>query len=90
MIPKPGKTLEEASSYRPISLLPVMSKISEKAVLKRLRPILEENRILADHQVGFRQKLSTIEQVQRNTVIISGTLEKTVVLCGVPRHHRSV
>jgi hypothetical protein len=36
MIPKPGKPLEEASSYRPISLLPTMSKIFEKAMLKRL------------------------------------------------------
>jgi hypothetical protein len=53
MIPKPGKPLEEASSYRPISLLPIMSKIFEKAVLRRLRPILEENRILPDHQFGF-------------------------------------
>jgi hypothetical protein len=56
MIPKPGKLLEEASSYRPISLLPVMRKIFEKAVLKRLRPILEENQIIPDHQFGFRQE----------------------------------
>jgi hypothetical protein len=34
MIPKPGKPLEEVSSYRPISLLPIMSKILEKAMLK--------------------------------------------------------
>jgi hypothetical protein len=53
MILKPGKPLEEASSYRLISLLPIMSKIFEKAVLKRLCPILEENRILSDHQFGF-------------------------------------
>jgi hypothetical protein len=43
MIPKLGKLLEKASSYRPISLLPKMSKIFENAVLKRLRPILGEN-----------------------------------------------
>jgi hypothetical protein len=43
IIPKPCKPLEEFSSYRPISLLPIMSKIFEKAMLKRLRPILEEN-----------------------------------------------
>jgi hypothetical protein len=62
MIPKPGKSLEEASSYRPINLLPIMSKIFEKATLKGWRPILEENRILPDNQFGFRQKHSTIEQ----------------------------
>jgi hypothetical protein len=86
MIPKPGKPPEEASSHRQISLLPKMSKISEKAMLKRLRPILEEIRILLCHQCGFRQKHSTTEQVHRITEIIRGT----VLLCGVPRHHTSV
>jgi hypothetical protein len=90
MIPKPGKPLEEASSCRPISLLPVLSKIFEKAKLKRLHPILEENRILPGHQLGFRQKHSTIEQVHRITEIIRGALKKTLLLCGVPRHHTTV
>jgi hypothetical protein len=45
IIPKPGKPLEKASSCRPISLLPIMSKIFGKTILKRLRPILEENSI---------------------------------------------
>jgi hypothetical protein len=62
MIPKPGKPLEEASSYRPIRLLPIMSKIFEKPMLKRLPPILEETQKLHDHQFGFQQKHSTTEQ----------------------------
>jgi hypothetical protein len=91
MIPKPEKPLEEASSYRPISLLPIMSKIFEKALLKRLRLILEENRILPNHQFRFRQKHSTIEQVHRITDIIRETLEKKAVLfCGVHRYYTSV
>jgi hypothetical protein len=76
MTPKPGKPLEETSSYRPISLLPIMSKIFEKAILKRLLAMLEENRILPDNQFGFRQKHYTIEQVHRIPEIIRGTLEK--------------
>jgi hypothetical protein len=48
MIQKPGKPLEEASSYRPIS------KIFDKTMLQRLRPILEENLLLLGHQFGFR------------------------------------
>jgi hypothetical protein len=82
--------VKETSSYRPIGQLPIMSKIFDKAVLKRLRPILEENRIIPDHQFGFRQKHSTIEQVYRIMEIISGTLEKTVMFGGVPRHPTSV
>jgi hypothetical protein len=77
MIPKPGKPLEEASSYRPISLLPIMSKIFEKAMLKGIRPILEETRILPDQQFGFRHKHSTIEQAHPMTGIIRGTSEKS-------------
>jgi hypothetical protein len=46
-----------------------MSKIFEKAMLKRLRPILEENWILPDHQFGFRQKHSTTEQAHWITEI---------------------
>jgi hypothetical protein len=43
LIPKPGKPLEEASSYAPTSLLPVMGKIFEKDMLNGLHPILEKS-----------------------------------------------
>jgi len=36
MLPKPGKTPTDVASYRPISLLPVISKILEKHLLKRI------------------------------------------------------
>jgi len=36
MIPKPGKDPTDVTSYRPISLLPVISKILEKLLLSRL------------------------------------------------------
>jgi hypothetical protein len=77
MITKPGKPLEKVSSYRPTSIFPIMSKF-----FKRLPPILEKNRILPDHQFGFRQRHSTIEPVHRITEIISGNLEKTMLFCG--------
>jgi hypothetical protein len=42
LIPKPGKPMEDLSSYRPISLLPIMSKVFEKLLLDRLLPIITE------------------------------------------------
>jgi hypothetical protein len=42
MIQKPGKPPNEKTSYRPISLLPIVSKIFEKLLLRRLKPIIEE------------------------------------------------
>jgi hypothetical protein len=67
MILKPGESLKELSWYRPISLPPGMTKIFEKAMLKRSCRILGGNQILPDRQFGFRQIHSTIEQVHRFT-----------------------
>jgi hypothetical protein len=36
MIPKPGEHPTDVASYRPISLLPVISIILEKLILKRI------------------------------------------------------
>jgi hypothetical protein len=40
---------------RPISLLPILSKVYEKRLLSRLLPIIENRRLIPDHQFGFRQ-----------------------------------
>lgn len=42
MIPKPGKSVDDAKSYRPISLLSIPSKILEILFLKRLMSIIEQ------------------------------------------------
>lgn len=76
MIPKIGKPSNEISSYRPISLLPTMSKLFEKILLKRLKPIIERLKLVPNHQFGFRDQHSTIDQVHRITDIIEKTLEE--------------
>lgn len=68
MIAKPGKNPSAASSYRPISLLPISSKIFEKLLLRKfIQPEIVHKQILPDHQFGFREKHSTVEQVNRIT-----------------------
>jgi hypothetical protein len=59
---KPGKPPNELTYYRPISLLPIVSKVFEKLLLKRLLPMLENNGLMPNPQFGFRQRHSTIEQ----------------------------
>jgi len=76
MIPKPGKPPHEAASYRPISLLPLMSKLFEKLLIKRLKPIIERKSLIPNHQFGFRSKHSTIYQVHRKTNTIEKALEE--------------
>lgn len=65
VVPKPNKPESEIASYRPISLLVILSKILERLFLKRLLPILEDNHIIPDHQFGFRQGHGAIQQVHR-------------------------
>ncbi len=72
MIPKPGKPPHEVSSYRPISLLPVLSKL----LLKRIMPIIENKK---NHQFGFRSQHSTIDQVHRIINVIEIALEEKKV-----------
>jgi hypothetical protein len=69
LVPKPGKPPHVPSSYRPISLLPIPSKVFEKIVLNRLLPLVEHGKLLPTHHFGFLPKHSQIEQTQR---LISG------------------
>jgi hypothetical protein len=45
--------------------LPIVSKGFEKLLLKKLLPMVENNRLIPNHQFGFRQRQSTIEQTHR-------------------------
>ena len=49
----------QIGNYRPISLLPVFSKMFEKVLYRRLYCHLTLNKILAKEQYGFRCKSST-------------------------------
>ena len=50
---KKGKKVEP-SNYRPISLLPLISKIIEKVVHDQTNEFLSANKILYEYQSGFR------------------------------------
>jgi hypothetical protein len=79
MIPKPGKPPHESTSYRPISLLPIMLKLFEKLLLKKLKLIIEDKNLIPDHQFGFRTQHSMNDQVHRITNIIERSLEEIKV-----------
>ena len=48
----------DTANYRPISLLPVFSKIFEKAIHRRLTEFLDTNNSLYNYQFGFRKQHS--------------------------------
>ncbi|GFU08802.1 RNA-directed DNA polymerase from mobile element jockey [Trichonephila clavipes] len=62
---KPGKDPTLAESHRPISLLPILSKLAEKIISARLNDYLENKKILIPEQHGFRPRLSTTHQLLR-------------------------
>lgn len=67
MVPirKPGKNPNESSSYRPISLLSTLSKLAERVILKRMNHFEQKEKMIVDHQFGFREKHNTVQQVVR-------------------------
>jgi hypothetical protein len=51
---KPGKPPNELTSYRPLSLLAIVSKVCEKLLLKMVLKMVEKNGFIPNHQFGFR------------------------------------
>ena len=54
---KSSKT--DPSNYRPISLLPLLSKVFERVVLNQIEEFLSLSKVLYDYQSGFRKNHST-------------------------------
>ena len=51
-----GKSRDQETNYRPISLLTTMSKVMEKVVYKRVYDFLTSTGQICDTQYGFRSK----------------------------------
>jgi hypothetical protein len=75
LILRPGKPPNEITTYRPISLLPVVSTVFERLFLKRLLRMIENNRLILNRQFGFRQRHTTIGQTHRIVQRINEALQ---------------
>ena len=64
------------NNYRPISILPVFSKLLEKLVCNRLVQFLETHNLLFKHQYGFRKNHSTIQPILQLLKDISNANDK--------------
>lgn len=63
------------NNYRPISILPTLSKILERLMNTRLVKFLETNRLLSSSQFGFRANKSTSDAVHQLTEFIISKLD---------------
>ena len=63
-------------NYRPISLLPAMSKVFEKVVFIQVYEYFEKNKLLYSSQYGFRALHSTELAALEMSDLISGKMDK--------------
>uniref|UniRef100_A0A0K8VY27 Putative RNA-directed DNA polymerase from transposon X-element n=1 Tax=Bactrocera latifrons TaxID=174628 RepID=A0A0K8VY27_BACLA len=60
-VPKPNKPTSHIENYRPISLLPCMSKVLEKIISTRIMWYARANELISPNQFGFQKGLGVID-----------------------------
>lgn len=63
-------------NYRPISILPSMSKVLERLINHRLVDFLEKHHLIAPSQYGFRKGKSTNDAVHELKTVIVNSLDR--------------
>ena len=71
---------KEISNYRPISLLPLLSKIFEKVVHHQLYNYLQSFNLLSSVQFGFRKNLSTSNAINSMLQYVYEELDKNQIV----------
>lgn len=71
------------SNYRPVSVLPVFSKLFERVVNDRIINYFEKYNLMYEHQYGFRKRHSTDLAITTVVDYILTALNNNKVVCGV-------
>ena len=71
------------TNYRPISLLPVFSKIFEKIIHRQLSTFLELKSLIFESQFGFQKKKSTLHSLIDIVENIRQCIENSKYGCGI-------
>ncbi len=73
----------DLTNYRPISLLPVVSKIFEKLIHKRLVSFLDKHQVIYRKQFGFRKQHSTLHALHSAVTQILHGLNNNETVFGI-------
>ena len=71
----------KVANYRPISVLPCLSKILEKLIKARLVSFFEKHHVLYPHQYGFRSNHSTTHALLDITSTLYDNLNNKILSC---------
>ena len=80
---KKGGKKNNIEDYRPINLLPSISKIIEKVVHKRLYSFMEKHKLINPNQFGFRKKHSTNDAINYAINKIASNLDQKEYTLGI-------
>ena len=75
--------VHDVSNYRPVSILPQMSKIIENLFEIRLRNYIDKNNFLFNGQYGFRTSHSTNWTLNEMVNMIVNAIDKNMFSVGV-------
>lgn len=71
------------TNYRPISVLPALSKVLERILNNQLRRFLDKFQIISSNQYGFRSNLSTEDAVLELTQSVARKLDNNIKCLGI-------
>lgn len=69
----------DCSNYRPISLIPALSKVVEKILFMQILNFLNKNHLLTNKQFGFTKGLSTTDAILHLTQLIAEGNEDNMI-----------
>jgi len=76
-------SVNECGNYRPISTLPIFSKVMEKLINQQILARLENNNHLTQNQFGFRHNRSTSDAISNFTNKILESFDKGESVLGI-------
>lgn len=74
---------EDPQNYRPITLIPVLSKVFEKCILKRLNNFCSKHGIIKKEQFGFQKDKSTTLAIYNLVATVLTNLNQKCLTTGV-------
>ena len=78
-----GGDKTEPNNYRPISILPILSKIFERIAHTQLQKYFDNHNLLTDCQYGFRKGRSTTQAILDNLQYIYENLDRGSIVISV-------